>query len=399
MPDNESEATGMRGSPTRPEPPNGRRRRLLVVLTLAIVVAAAGAFAYWGLVARYRVTTDDAYVGGNIVPVAPQTEGTVVSIAADNTDLVSQGQLLVRLDAADRRLALKVAESRLARAVREARQLYSTVGELKAELAVRANDVRRAREDWVRRRALIGLQAVSAEDLQHARRAYEAAEAAQAAARARLRVATAMTEGIPLLRQPALLAAEDRLRQAYLDLRRTRIEAPVAGYVAERTVQLGGRVHEGQPLMAIIPLDHLWVDANLKENQLDRVRIGQPVVLTSDVYGGSVRFRGRVEGLGAGTGSVFSVLPPQNASGNWIKIVQRVPVRIALDPGEFRRHPLRVGLSMDVSIDTHNLALPMLAGPGTPRTRYQTPIYRAADAPAERIIAAIVHASQGSAAR
>ena len=339
--------------PVAPPPPlaASRRRRLLQALALLVVAALVIAVAYRLLVGRYHEVTDNAYVSGNLVAVTPEVGGTVVSIAADDTDRVEAGQPLVRYDQSDSRVAVEQAEAQLAKTVRDVRTLYASTDALRATLEVRTSDVARARDDLKRREALAASGAVSKEELDHAREALAGATAAEASARQQWESNRAQTEGTDVASHPLVRQAAGRLREVLLASSRGTVRAPVSGYVAHRTVQLGARVAAGAPLMVLVPLDGVWVDANFKEDQLANLRIGQPVTLNADLYGGAVEYHGRVAGLGAGTGTVFSLLPAQNATGNWIKVVQRLPVRIALDPRELAAHPLKVGLSMDADID------------------------------------------------
>ncbi|MGE5240409.1 MAG: efflux RND transporter periplasmic adaptor subunit, partial [Bacteroidota bacterium] len=340
---------------------NGRRKRLLLQLGAAFVVAGLAYSIYWWLVGQYHESTDDAYVAGNMVNISPQIAATVTSIEADETDLVRQGQPLIRLDDTDTAIALEAAKANLADTVRQVRQLFERLPQLRASVALRQADVARAREDLSRREALIAEHAVSNEELQHARTTYDTAQAALSAAQHERAAAAALVRGTDVERHPLVLAAEAKLREAYVEWQRHVVLSPVSGYVAQRSVQLGSRVTPGMPLMTVVPLDQLWVEANFKEDQFRDIRLGQPVTMVADLYGGSVEFHGKVLGVGAGTGAAFALLPPQNASGNWIKIVQRVPVRIGLDPRELADKPLRVGLSMQVAIDTHDRAGNILA--------------------------------------
>lgn len=334
----------------------GKRKRALAILAVLIATAAIGATLYYLLVARWHEGTDDAYVQGNVVTIAPQTTGTVISIGADEGMKVVAGQVLVKLDPNDARVAYEQAEANLATTVRQVRGLYNAVDAGRADLDARAVAVRQAQADVARRSGLVADGAVSAEELAHARAQLEAAEAALGSARGQLSRNRALVDQTTLSRQPQVAAAAAQLRQAYLNLQRAAIVAPVSGYVAKRSVQLGQRVQPGTVLMTVIPLEQVWVDANFKETQLANMRIGQPVALTSDVYGDDVRYAGTLTSIGLGTGSAFALLPAQNASGNWIKIVQRIPVRIALRPEQLIEHPLRLGMSMsvDVSIRDRN---------------------------------------------
>src|SRR5574337_1024816 len=292
------------------EAPNGRRKRLLLALSAAFAAAGIAYGAHWALVGRYVEQTDDAYVAGNVVQITPQTAGTVLAIHADDTDFVQAGEPLVQLDEADAKVALDQAEAQLAQTVREVRTLFATSD------------------------ALAGTGAVSGEELGHARTALAAAEAALGTAREQLASNRALIDHTTVEQHPNVARAAGRVREAWLAFERASIPAPVTGYVAKRSVQVGQRVAPGAPLMAVIPLDQVWVDANFKEGQLRQMRLGQPVTLTADVYGNKVEYHGKVAGLGAGTGSAFALLPAQNATGNWIKVVQRVPVRVALDAKE-----------------------------------------------------------------
>ena len=372
---------------------NGRRKRLLLQLGAAFIVAGLAYSIYWWLVGQYHESTDDAYVAGNMVSISPQIAATVTSIEADETDLVRQGQPLIRLDDTDTAIALDAAKANLADTVRQVRQLFERLPQLRASVTLREADVTRAREDLTRRQALIAEHAVSNEELQHARTAYDTAQAALSAAQHELAATAALVRGTDVEHHPLVLAAEARLREAYVEWQRHVVLSPVSGYVAQRSVQLGSRVTPGMPLMTVVPLDQLWVEANFKEDQFSDIRLGQPVTLTADLYGGSVEFHGKVLGVGAGTGAAFALLPPQNASGNWIKIVQRVPVRISLDPRELAEKPLRVGLSMKVAIDTHDRAGNILARTPVSGARYQTTIYADRSATADKLITAIVRAN------
>ncbi|MEI9989157.1 MAG: HlyD family efflux transporter periplasmic adaptor subunit [Rhizomicrobium sp.] len=329
----------------RPDP----RRRWLIILGVVVVAAAIAYALYYFLYASRFQTTDDAYVGGDIVSITSREAGTILALHADNTQAVRRGQLLVELDPVRARVALEAAEADLAQTVRAVRTNFSKVDQYRAQLAAARVAVVQAQSDY-RRRAGAGA-AVSTEELSHARDALTSAAANVSAAQSGLAQALASVQNTEVANNPDVLASMARLRQASLVYAHMRLYAPVDGEVAQRTAQLGQQIAAGTPLMAVVPLHEVWVDANFKEVQLEDMRIGQPVTLTADIYGGRVTFHGHVQGLGAGSGSAFALLPPQNASGNWIKIVQRVPVRIALDPAELRDHPLRVGLSVDVSVD------------------------------------------------
>jgi len=361
MSDAASDSRGMSGS----------RRRWLTVLGILVLVAGAIYGLYWLLYARFYVSTDDAYVGGDIVSVTSREAGTVLSLHADNTQRVREGELLAELDPTKAEVALDEAEADLARTVRSVRTDFAKVDQAKAQLASSRTALVQAEADRKRRQS--AGNAVSAEELAHARDAAAAAKDQVHASQSALAEAEAAVAGASVARNPDVLAAEARLRDAAIVRAHMRIIAPVSGVVAQRTAQLGEQIAAGAALMAIVPLDDVWIDANFKENQLRDMRVGQPATVTADLYGGNVVYHGRIVGLGAGSGSAFALLPPQNASGNWIKIVQRVPVRIALDPRELRDHPLRVGLSASVSVDISDTSGSALGSPAQFRRMESAP--------------------------
>jgi len=293
-------------------------------------------------------------VNGNVVQITPQVTGTVIAVKADDTQTVQMGEPLVQLDPADSRIALQQAEANLAQTVRQVRGLFANNSQYEAQVAIRQSDLARAQDDLRRRMEVAQTGAVSQEEISHARDAVKSAQAALEAAQQQLSANRALTANTTVATQPNVLAAAARVRDAYLANARNTLPAPVTGYVAKRSVQVGQRVSPGAPLMAVVPLNSLWVDANFKEVQLRNMRVGQPVEMTADVYGSSVVYHGKVVGFSAGTGSAFSLLPAQNATGNWIKVVQRLPVRISLDPTDLEKHPLRIGLSMQVNVNIRN---------------------------------------------
>ena len=384
---------------TQDPPPIGasRRKRWLAIAigTFAALGIAYGI--YWAVALLHVQSTDDAYVNGNVVQITPQISGTVTNVGADDTRFVTAGQTLVVLDQSDAKVALDQAEAQLARTVREVRNLFSTTAQLQATVEIRQSDLSRAEDDLARRQRLSGTGAISGEELQHARDAYSGAKAALLAAQQQLEANRARVDRTTVDNHPDVLNAAAHVREAYLTFARTSIPAPVSGFVAKRAVQLGQRVSPGAPLMAIVPLDQVWVDANFKEPQLADMRIGQPVKLTADIYGRRVEYHGKVVGFGAGTGSAFAVLPAQNATGNWIKVVQRVPVRIAFDPQELAANPLQIGLSMEAEIDTHQHSGDRLPALVQTVPAYATEVYRSldplADARVKEIIAANVPTS------
>ena len=331
-----------------------RRRTWLIGLTLAMLIVGLAVLVWWLLYARFHQSTDDAYVSGDLVNVMSQVSGTVIAITADETDRVLAGEELIRLDATDARIALQDAEQQLARTVRQTRTVFANRDQLAAVVSQRRADLARAQADFDRRKNLSSSGAVSGEELGHARDELSAARDALIAAQKNLSASLALVGSTGVAQNPDVQAAATQVERAWLSLERTSVRAPVSGYVARRGVQLGDRISPGVPMLSIVPLERLWVEANFKEVQLTRMRIGQPVHVVSDLYGRKVVYHGRVAGLGMGTGAAFALLPAQNATGNWIKVVQRVPVRVVLDPQELREHPLRIGLSMTASVDVEN---------------------------------------------
>jgi len=379
-------------SNSAPQQPKGKRKLLLATLGGASLLAAVAYGAYYYSVAQYAEETDDAYVNGNLVQLNTQIGGTVVAINADDTQLVTAGASMVRLDPADTRIELTRSEAALAQTVQQVSTLYVNNSVLKAQISQRQAELARAEEDLKRRQSADQGGAVAAEDLAHARDAVKERKAALQTAEQQLAANRAQTGATNVAEHPNVLAAAARVRADYLAYARVNVPAPVTGFVAKRSVQLGQRVAAGAPLMAVVPLDGVWVDANFKESQLKSVHLGQPVELHADLYGGDVRYHGKVIGFSAGTGSAFSVLPAQNATGNWIKVVQRLPVRIALDPAELRAHPLRIGLSMQVEIDTHDRKGSQLGA--APGGAFQTHVFDGYAQEAEADIAGIIARSQ-----
>ena len=331
-----------------------KRKKILLAIGSVFALIGIAVLAEWILVGRFSEETENAYVQGNVVQVTPQIAGTVSKIFVDDTNVVKAGQPLVSLDPADADIALAQAEAQLAQTVREVRTLYANQSQAQANLSLRQADLARFTEDMNRRKALAGSGAVSAEEIRHAENAVTSAQAAVSVAQEQLASGRALTEGTSVQQHPNVLRAAARVQEVLLAQTRTTLFAPVGGEIAKRNVQVGQRINPGAPLMAIVPLDQLWVDANFKESQLGKMRIGQSATLIADLYGSKVKYKGKIIGMAAGTGSAFALLPAQNATGNWIKVVQRVPVRIALDPKQLAEHPLRVGLSMQVDIDVHD---------------------------------------------
>ncbi|QNB13310.1 EmrA/EmrK family multidrug efflux transporter periplasmic adaptor subunit [Paraburkholderia tropica] len=377
----------------QPNANNGKRKRMMTLLVLVIVIAAIAYGLYYFLVARFSESTDDAYVNGNVVQITPQVTGTVVSVNADDTQTVKIGDPLVVLDPADSRIALQQAEANLGQTVRQVRGLFADDSQYEAQVAVRQADLSRAQDDLRRRMQVAQTGAVSQEEISHARDAARSAQAALEAAQQQLVANQALTANTTIANHPNVMAAAAKVRDAYLANARNTLPAPVTGYVAKRSVQVGQRVSPGTPLMSVVPLNSLWIDANFKEVQLKHMRIGQPVEMTADVYGSSVVYHGKVVGFSAGTGSAFSLLPAQNATGNWIKVVQRLPVRISLDPEDLQKHPLRIGLSMQVDVDIKNDAGSQLGN--AQNTVYETNVFEKYGDEADAEIARIISQNAG----
>ena len=397
-------------TPTSRGPRKAERLRMMLIVGSVFLMAAFAYAAYWMIFLRHHERTDDAYVQGNVVQITPQVAGIVLSVNADDTDFVKAGQPLVTLDPADAAVALEQAQAVLAQTVREVRTMYvgnatwtANIAQREAEVGRARSEVARAEDDLARRATLITSGAVSGEEMNHAQSAVSnargtlaAAEAALLSARQSLATNQSLTEGTSVEKHPNVERAAARVREAYLAYARATLPSPVSGYVAKRTVQVGQRVAAGAPLMAVIPLDHLWVDANFKEVQLRRMRIGQPVKLTADTYGSTIEYHGTVAGLGVGTGAAFALLPAQNATGNWIKVVQRIPVRIALDPAELAAHPLRVGLSMEADVDVaDDKGTTLNAAPQT-TARYTTAAFTHDTEEADALVRKTIEANLGA---
>jgi membrane fusion protein (multidrug efflux system) len=359
-------------------------------LAAFFAAVAIGYGAHWYLVGRYRAATADAYVAGNQDPLMPQVSGIVTAVRADDTQLVHEGDVLVELDATDARLALHRAKATLADTVRRVHKLYRQVDEQAATVQLRKADLAQARQDYRRAQGLEETHNISRQDYQHSLTAWQAAQSSLDEAKFQLEALQAVTHGTDLHDHPQVQLAVAALRQAYVNLERTRIRAPATGYVAQRTVQIGQQVAPGQGLLVIIPLDQVWVAANFKETDLGRMRIGQPAQLTADLYGGGVTYRGTVLGISPGTGSVFELLPPQNATGNFIKVVQRVPVRIGLRAQDIEAHPLRLGLSMEVTVDVTDTSGAVLGEVPSGRTQYSTSVYSHEQDKLDRLIEKII---------
>lgn len=373
-----------------------KRKRWLGALALLVVLGIVGVWAWHELYGRWSESTDDAYVNGNVVEITPLVTGTVVSIGADDGDLVHEGQVLLNFDPSDAQVGLQSAEANLARTVRQVRGLFSNVNGMKAQVAAQKSEVQKAQDNYSRRKSLAAGGAISQEELSHARDDLASAQSALRNAEQQLNTTTALVDNTAVANHPDVLAAAAQLRQAYLEHARTTLIAPVTGYVAKRTVQLGQRVQPGTALMAVIPLNQLWIDANFKETQLHNMRIGQPVEIESDIYGSDVKYSGSIDSIGAGTGSAFALLPAQNATGNWIKIVQRVPVRIHINADQLAQHPLRVGLSTVVDVNLHDQSGPVLAQQPPQKATFTTNVYERQLADAEALIARLIDSNSAA---
>lgn len=351
------------------------RRRTLIGLALIFAAIGLGYLLYWLFIGQFYATTDDAYVRGNLVVLTARVPGTVTTIAADNTNLVREGQPLVRLDNTDMRIRLEKAKAALALAIRQARASRAMLISLRAQATARRALYKEALGNEQRRQRLIHIHAISAETWAHVVARTQSLKAQFLAAKAQVQAQIARVGHGPIVYLPRVQVAIAAVRKAYANNARCLIRAPVTGYVAKRHVQVGQHVTPGQSLLVIIPLHQLWVTANYKEDALGALRLGQPATITTDIYGDTVTYAGHVIGIGAGTGSAFALLPPTNASGNWIKIVQRIPVRISLPLAMLQRYPLRVGLSATVTVNIHNTKGLMLPTKTPDRALYHTTIY------------------------
>lgn len=381
----------------QPQPANKKNKRKGALLLLAVLFVVIGVawLVYWFLVLRHYQETDDAYVAGNQVQVMAQVSGSVNKVAFDDTDYVKKGDVLVTLDKTDAEQAFEKAQTALATSVRQTHQLIINGKQYQATIGLQKTALVQAQADLKRREPLGAANLIGREDLQHARDAVATAQAQLDVAVQQYNANQAMILNTSLENQPAVKQSAAELRDAWLALQRTNVVSPINGYVSRRSVQVGSQISTSTPLLAIVPADNLWVDANFKETQLAKVRIGQPATVISDIYGDDVVYHGKVAGLDMGTGSAFSLLPAQNATGNWIKVVQRLPVRIELDPQEVAKHPLRIGLSTLVSVDTDNISGSVLATNVRSTPAYESNALALDLAPVNQLIADIIHANAG----
>ncbi|AIA72300.1 multidrug efflux MFS transporter periplasmic adaptor subunit EmrA [Pectobacterium atrosepticum] len=372
-----------------------QRKRVLSLLTFIFVVIGCAWLVYWFLVLRHHQSTDDAYVAGNQIQIMAQVTGSVTHVNVDNTDFVKQGQVLVELDPTDALQTFERAKTALANSVRQTHQLIINSKQYQANIELRQTELNKAQSDLSRREALGNANAIGREEVQHARDAVATAKAALEVARQQYQANQAMILDTPLEKQPAIQQASVEMRDAWLALQRTKIVSPIDGYISRRSVQIGARISSTSALMAVVPANHLWVDANFKETQLANMRIGQPATVIADIYGDDVVYQGKVVGLDMGTGSAFSLLPAQNATGNWIKVVQRLPVRIEIDPKQVAEHPLRIGLSALVNVDTANTEGSALSETSRTTPAYQSDALTLDLTPVNQDISAIIQANAG----
>ncbi|SAG78895.1 efflux pump membrane protein [Enterobacter hormaechei] len=328
------------------------RKKCFIFFSCFLCVIFTIVFFYWYFVLSRQVSTDDAYVAGNIIGVSSQVGGSVTEINYTNTEYVRRGDILAKLDKTDSLIAFNQAKNNLANVVREIQKFYVLDAQYQANITEARIQYKLASDDYQRRVRLMGNGAISKQDLEHSKYSVLSAKASLDAAIQAYNANKVLIMNTPLERQPQVLQAADNMKQAWLALKRTDIRSPVSGYIAQRNVQVGESINPNQLLMAVVPSQQLWVKANFKETQLTNVHVGQKVILTSDLYGNSVIFHGFVKGITMGTGNAFSLLPAQNASGNWIKVVQRVPVEVVLNKEEIAKYPLRIGLSMNATIYT-----------------------------------------------
>ncbi|MEX9883674.1 multidrug efflux MFS transporter periplasmic adaptor subunit EmrA [Providencia rettgeri] len=373
-----------------------QRKSALILLTLLFIIIGVGWGAYWYLVLRHYESTDNAYVAGNQVQIQSQVSGSVMTVNVDNTDFVTSGTVLVELDPRDAELALDKAKTELANSVRQTRQHMVNSRQLQANIEVKRSELNRLQNDLKRREVLGSSHVIAKEELQHAREAVVSAKAALDMAIEQYNANQAIVLNSSIEKQPAVEQAATQVRNAWLTLQRTKIVSPVDGYVSRRSVQVGSQITPSTPLMAIVPSNGMWIDANFKETQLADMRIGQPAKVITDFYGKDIVFNGTVVGLDMGTGSAFSLLPAQNASGNWIKVVQRLPVRIALDENQLEEYPLRIGLSTEVTVDTLDKNGKVLSKGVRDTPAYHTAALAVDMSPADKIVTEIINNNLGN---
>ena len=381
---------------TEPEPTGKlllqkKRKKVTFVywgIILLLIIAAA---LYWVLVLHHIAYTNDAYVTGNLVKITPLKQGFVTAIHTDDTYLVKQGQLIIELDSTDAKIALEQAKKELAIAVREICQAFHQLFALRNEIETKKAEFIRSAQDYQHRADVLAAEGVSLEDFQHALAAIRETYFSLKATESHFHQSLAFVQNTSIKNHPLVQSAADSVRDKWVQLYRCKIYSPVDGLTAQRTVQVGMWVPQGKPLLSVIPLDQIWLNANFKETQLERMKIGQPVSITSDVYGSNVVYHGHILGLPGAAGNAFSLLPPENLSGNWIKIVQRLPVRVGFDPEELKKHPLRIGLSMEARVDLDDqegLLIPT-SSEGSPT--YETSIFSHEETGDHELIHSIIY--------
>lgn len=373
-----------------------KRRTIIVLVSTFFIITALICSIYWFLVLRHHQSTDNAYIAGNQIQIMSQVPGSVITVNVENTDFVKSGTVLVKLDTKDAILALEKAKTNLANSVRQTHQHMIDSRQYQANISLRRSELNKLQQDLQRREILGQSKVIGKEELQHAREAVTSAKAALDVAIEQFNANQAIVLDTPLAKQPTVLQAASELRNAWLTLERTQIVTPVDGYVSRRSVQVGARITPATPLMAVVPTDNMWIDANFKETQLADIRIGQPAKITTDFYGKNIVYQGRVEGLDMGTGSAFSLLPAQNASGNWIKIVQRLPVRITIDTEQLKKYPLRIGLSSEVTVDTSNKNGLTLSRKIRANPAYHTNVFKIDMAPVDQLVTDIINNNSGT---
>lgn len=388
-------ATAEAQSPQQPARKKRTRRRALILLALLFVLIGIAWSLYWFLVLRHFQETDDAYVAGNQVQVMAQVSGSVNKVGFDDTDFVRKGEVLVSLDRTDAEQAFEKAQTALATSVRQTHQLMINARQYQASIKLQQTALEQAEADLKRREPLGASNLIGREELQHARDAVATAKAQLDVATQQYNANQAVILNTSLENQPAVKQSAAELRDAWLALQRTDIRSPMDGYVSRRSVQVGSQITTSTPLMAVVPATDLWIDANFKETQLAGVRIGQPATVVADIYGDDVVYHGKVVGLDMGTGSAFSLLPAQNATGNWIKVVQRLPVRIELNREDVVKHPLRIGLSTLVKIDTTSKDGSVLANSTRQQAAYSSNALAIDLAPVNQLITDIVRSNAG----
>ena len=368
-----------------------KRNKVLLWVSISLFLIGSAYFIYWFTYGRFHEFTDDAYVSGNTVMITTQVPGIVTTIYVQDTDYVIKNTPLVQLDRTDHEIALEKSKKELAETVRDVAKLFADASEMRAEIEEKKAIFIKKALDYERRTSLVSSGSVSKEDFDHALSDMGSSYFSLIATEKTYFGLMAQIDNTTIDTHPRVDRVKQEVKKAWIDLGRCTLYAPVSGIVAQRSVQVGKWVETTEPLLAVVPLDQMWIDANFKESQLSRMRVGQPVTVYADMYGSDVEYKGILTGVGGGTGSVFSVLPPQNATGNWIKIVQRVPVRIDIPAKMLQEHPLRLGLSMEVTVDTTSTE-----GSMTPATRtkdlprFATDVYASEEKGVEALIQTIL---------